>query len=272
MKPLSVGNVVSAGLRIYRDNFKKYYRLAFIGALWSWIPIYGWAKFYTMQGLISRLAYGEITEKPETVKDANRYVKARLWSFLGAALLVALKIFLGYIVGGIVIILGTGILVIAITTGLKALFGDIGASVGSIISVIIIIGAVVLFIGYLTRLLASFFVSELPLSLEDDMNASKALKRSQELTKGYLVNLVFILLISSAISFPLWGVIFALQLLPQFIQVSDLALPSSIFVLLSYVFNTITSALIVPFWQSIKAVVYCDLRVRREGMGIDLRK
>lgn len=33
MKPLGVGNVVSAGLRIYRDNFKKYYRLAFIAYL-----------------------------------------------------------------------------------------------------------------------------------------------------------------------------------------------------------------------------------------------
>ena len=33
MKPLSVGNVISAGLRIYRDNFKNYYRLALIGSL-----------------------------------------------------------------------------------------------------------------------------------------------------------------------------------------------------------------------------------------------
>jgi hypothetical protein len=28
----------------------------------------------------------------------------------------------------------------------------------------------------------------------------------------------------------------------------------------------------IPFWQSIKAVVYYDLRVRREGMGMNLRK
>ena len=39
MKPLSVGNVVSAGLRIYRDNFKKYFWLAFVGYLWFYIPI-----------------------------------------------------------------------------------------------------------------------------------------------------------------------------------------------------------------------------------------
>lgn len=30
--PLSVGNVVSASLRVYRDRFKLYYRLAFLVA------------------------------------------------------------------------------------------------------------------------------------------------------------------------------------------------------------------------------------------------
>jgi len=108
MKPLSVGNVVSAGLRIYRDNFKKYYRLAFISSLWAWIPIYGTAKFYAYQGLISRLAYGEIIEQPETVRDANRHVKGRMWSFLGAAILVWLRFLLAYILGLLAIILVVG--------------------------------------------------------------------------------------------------------------------------------------------------------------------
>jgi hypothetical protein len=30
-------------------------------------------------------------------------------------------------------------------------------------------------------------------------------------------------------------------------------------------------ALIVPFWQTVKAVVYYDLRSRREGLGLQLR-
>ena len=33
-----------------------------------------------------------------------------------------------------------------------------------------------------------------------------------------------------------------------------------------------SSALMVPFWQSIKAVVYYDLRIRREGLGAEMRK
>ena len=66
MKPLTVGNVVSAGLRIYRDRFLEYFRIAFIGYLWILVPIYGWAKFAAMNGLIARLTFGEVTEKPET--------------------------------------------------------------------------------------------------------------------------------------------------------------------------------------------------------------
>ena len=31
-------------------------------------------------------------------------------------------------------------------------------------------------------------------------------------------------------------------------------------------------ALLLPFWQAIKAVIYYDLRVRREGFGIELEE
>ena len=30
-------------------------------------------------------------------------------------------------------------------------------------------------------------------------------------------------------------------------------------------------ALIAPFWQTVKAVIYYDLRSRREGLGLQLR-
>lgn len=270
MKPLSVGNVVSAGLRIYRDNFQKYYRLALIASLWSWIPIYGWAKFCAIQGLISRLAYGEIIEQPESVSDANRYVKGRLWSYLGAALLVFLIFIAAYFGGAIVVAVLAGASTFLLGLVFNNVLGDRGAAIASIISLIIVLVLLVLFIGYLTRLYASFCVTELSLSLEENVNASAALKRSRELTQGYLRNLLLVFLTASLVSLPLWGLILIVQILPGFIQ-SDLGLPA-ISTILQLVFNSIVSALIIPFWQAVKAVIYCDLRVRREGMGIDLRK
>lgn len=271
MKPLSVGNVVSAGLRIYRDNFKKYYRLALIGSLWGIIPIYGWAKFYAQQALIARLAYGEVTEKPENVQDANRFIKGRMWSFLGAAILVSLRFFLAYILGAIAIFIVTAGLTFVITLGLSFL-GDVGALIGSILSVLISIAAFVLFFAYLIRLFASFSASELLLSTKENMNASESLKGSRELTQGYLKNLVLIYFIASLVSFPLLGIIFTIQVLPAFLQEIYPIFSSGLFTLFSLVFNAVTTALILPFWQSIKAVIYYDLKVRREGMGLDLSK
>jgi len=272
MKPLSVGNVVSAGLRIYRDNFKKYYRLAFISSLWAWIPIYGTAKFYAYQGLISRLAYGEIIEQPETVRDANRHVKGRMWSFLGAAILVWLRFLLAYILGLLAIILVVGGLTTVINWTLSFILGDNGGIIGTILSIILSVAVLVVFFGYLIRLFASFSVSELVLATEENINASQSLKRSQELTKSYLQNLILIYLISSLVSFPLLGLIFTLQVLPTFIQDSNLAAYTGIFTIFQLIFNSLTTALILPFWQSIKAVIYYDLKVRREGMGLNLRK
>ncbi|MBD0313835.1 MAG: DUF975 domain-containing protein, partial [Microcoleus sp. T3-bin5] len=88
--PLSVGNVVSASLRIYRDHFKSYFGLAFVANLWLLVPIYGWAKYSAILALISRLAFGEVREKPETVSDARPEVNPRMWSFLGAGILTFL--------------------------------------------------------------------------------------------------------------------------------------------------------------------------------------
>jgi hypothetical protein len=31
-------------------------------------------------------------------------------------------------------------------------------------------------------------------------------------------------------------------------------------------------ALLIPFWQSIKAVIYYDLLTRKEGLGLELRE
>ena len=110
MTPLSVGNVVSAALRIYRDRFKLYFSLALTAYLWVLIPIYGWARCYAIFGTISRLAFQELIERPESVDDARRHVIPRMWNFMLAGILVFL-IFLAAMLGvGIVFGVITGII------------------------------------------------------------------------------------------------------------------------------------------------------------------
>ncbi|UWU46657.1 hypothetical protein [Limnospira platensis] len=65
-KSLNLGDVISAGFRIYRDHFKQYFTMAFFGFLWLIVPIYGWAKFAAISGAIARLAFFEVSERPRT--------------------------------------------------------------------------------------------------------------------------------------------------------------------------------------------------------------
>lgn len=264
MKPLSVGNVVSAGLRIYRDNFKKYFKLAFIGYLWIFVPVYGWAKYSAMMGLIARLAYGEVVEQPEAVRDAQRHVKPKMWDFLVAGILVSLIIFGAIIPFSIVF----GIL--------GAVMGVVfGSQAGAIIGVLLGLAAVLLFIFGFIWLISRLILTELPLAIEENITATSTISRSWSLTKGSVGRIQLIVFIAFLISLPIIFVTNIASFIFQgIIAVGSENVPglAGIGFILSLVIGIASGSFMIPFWQSIKAVIYHDLRVRREGMGLDLNK
>ncbi|MBW4650665.1 MAG: DUF975 domain-containing protein [Kastovskya adunca ATA6-11-RM4] len=266
MGPLSVGNVVSAALRIYRDRFKLYYRLAFIAYLWILVPVYGWAKFTAISALISRLVFGEITDRPEPVNEARRPVERKLWSFLGAGLLVCL-------------------ILIGVWLGFSIVFGILAGLLGTILGqnptvlpVLALLG-VVAFIAFVIgfiRLISRLFLVEVPLAIENDLGATSAINRSWQLTKGYVSRLQWIVFVAFLLTLP---VSIAIQIFLTIVQVvlgAVLSTESGIFGFLYFVLvlglSLASGALVVPFWQAIKAIVYYDLRNRKEGMDLKLRK
>ena len=268
MKPLTVGNVVSAGLRIYRDRFFDYYKLAFFGYLWVLVPIYGWAKYSAMMGLISRLAFGEVTEKPESIRDAQRFVKPKTWSFFGAGILVGLIFFFAMIVLGI--IFGMAIAIFGATVR------QIPSAVSIFVGILLTLAGLLLFLFSLTWLISRLLMVEVPLAIEENINATDAISRSWELTKGSIFRLQLIILVGFLISFP---ITIAIQIASSIIQIllgavlsSNPELFSSLFLLLTLVISIAGGALLIPFWQCIKAVIYYDLRVRREGFGLTIEK
>ena len=276
MKSLSVGNVVSAGLRIYRDHFTDYFRLAFIGYLWILIPVYGWAKLAANMGLISRLAFAEVTENPESIRDAQRYIQPKMWSFLGAVILVSL-IFIGAwiasVLGIVIFSLIGGFIIgfIATLTDGNSLAAIILGIVGGLI---ILIGFILLVFGIIW-LVSRLFIVELPLGIEESVNATEAIGRSWELTKDSVFRIQLIVFIAFLISLPMTAVIQIASLILQGVLGSIYPADSGIFGFLYAVAIfaiTISSyALMSPFWQSIKAVIYYDLRLRREGFGMEIR-
>ncbi len=271
MKPLNVGNVVSAGLRIYRAHFLDYFRIAFIGYLWIIVPIYGWAKFAAMNGLLARLAFEEVAEKPETEKEARRYIKPRMWQFLIASILVGFIVFFGFIFFYLaLVILGY---IIGSIIGLGE--GNFNAGNVILLGLLGIMGFILLIFA-LTWLISRYLIVELPLAVEDGVLAGAALGRSWNLTKGSVIRLQLIVFVAFLISLPITLVIqvasFILQLAIGSLANSSNDALSLLFLLVILIISLAGGALLIPFWQAIKAVIYYDLRVRKEGFGMELEE
>lgn len=265
-QPLSVGNVVTTAFQLYKNRFQPYFILALKAYFWLLVPVYGWAKFCATSALISRLVYGELVDRPETIKDGTRYVNSKMWQFLVAAILLGLIVFAAYIV-------------FAIAAGIAAVFGGLvfsqggNAALGAIAFIIAGISFIALLIGFLL-VLVRFYLYELPLAIEEPMDATLTISRSWELTKGFVGRILLISFVAFLITLPL---IILGQIISTLLQssITDLITQKSIIflplVLLYVGFNFGLGALQLPFTQAVKAVVYYDLRTRKEGLGLNLR-
>ena len=269
IQPLSVGSVVSAGIRLYRSHLKKYFLIALKAYAWLLVPIYGWVKFYALSALISRLAFGELVNQPESVSSGERFVNSRLWEFF-VNMILMLAISIGIMLGFVLI----GSLLIGIPTALLGGLQDANPANIGIIILITLVVMIIIFTGILwigTR----FYLVDVPLAIEDNVNGSSTINRSWELTKGNIGRILAISLISALITIPIQ---FIIQIITSIIQLIFTPLLregnvgfSMIFSLLIIGLTLAGLALIAPFWQTVKAVIYYDLRSRREGLGLQLR-
>ena len=268
IQPLNLGNVVSAGLRLYRSHVKLYLTLAFTAYAWVFVPIYGWAKCVSTLAIISRLAFGELVNQPESVETSRRFVNQRLWQFL--------------IMGLVMFAIGVGLLIpLAIFLGIFTAFvvtSSIGGNTPNpgVILVITLLAIILIPVFFLVVLWiqARFSVVELPLVIEDNVDGLSTISRSWELTKGHVWRIVGILFVSGLITIPIQ---LPFTITNSVIQgnLQPLVKNNPSYALLSFfislIINLLSATLVVPFWQSIKAVIYYDLRSRREGLGLQLR-
>ncbi|MEB3340398.1 hypothetical protein [Okeania sp.] len=303
IEPLSVGNVVSAGLRIYRDHFKSYFGLSVIVSLWSFLPfvllipivllfifsqlesqalliliplcllliLYSSGKSIVNGSIIARLVFSELTNQPETVSDIRQILNPKIWIFLWAFFLLFL-IGIGAYIG---FSLGFGIFAFIITA-VGFPFQDNFVLTGIVVLIGIVIFVIAL--SLMIRLLTRFFIFDMPLTVEENITATKTLGRSWELTKGYIGRIFMILLVANLVSIPIYIVIQIIAAIIQgivFVNIPVETIDPS-FQLLSflvgYAIGILGNIFLLPFWQAIKAVIYYDLRTRREGMGLELRK
>jgi len=277
--PLSVGNVVSASLRIYRDHFKSYFGLAFVANLWLLVPIYGWAKYSAISALISRLAFGEVREKPETVSDARREVNPRMWRFFWAGILTFV-IYIGvYVAVTVAVTIAMAIGVYVAGTIAAEILGEeavvaIIQQNSPIVAVLLVVVAVIAFLIIYLRIIFRLLIVELPLAIENNIGATSAIGRSWKLSKGSVGRILWIFIVAFLVSLPITIIV---QILIGNVRAvfSGLFAKSGLFYLFYYLLvlplSFGSSALVIPFWQAMKAIIYYDLRSRKEGLGLQMR-
>jgi hypothetical protein len=266
--PLSAGNVVSAAIRIYRDRFKLYYSLALQAVLWSLVPVYGWAKCLAVAGVISRLVYGEIIERPETINDARRHVNPRMWNLFGASFLVGLI----FVCITIAVIIIASIFSVFIAVIMKNNPNPLLVILVILLGVVAIIGVVFLYLWIFSRL----SLYELSIVLEGNTNASSSIERSFQLTKGFAKRLQSIYGVSFLLTIPISILVQVIvSSLNYFFERVFSTTPSGIFLLIYFVvtvaISVVSNALLIPFWQAITSIVYYDLISRKEGLDLKMR-
>lgn len=290
LRPLSVGNVVSTGLVLYRSNLQTYFSIALKAYLWIILPLillgvasglfvasrrYPWfllaiaftfllggiAKYLTNSALISRLAYQELIGKPETESKARQHIDPQLWQFWWIAILVGLQLFIIYILAAIALVFVAMILGFILRNSLNPVIA------GILVALITGLGVAIILSWYFAR----WIIAEVPLAVESNVTASGSIKRSWDLTQNSALRIQGIALIAFLVTIPITALT---NYAPQLLFAGARA-GSPLFwtgTAISFVFSLIGSILVLPLWQTIKAAIYYDLRTRREGLDIQLRQ
>ncbi|HEY9802918.1 MAG TPA: hypothetical protein V6D25_21320 [Leptolyngbyaceae cyanobacterium] len=307
IQPLSVGNVVSAGVRLYRSRLKPYFLLALVASLWSFLPIlffipaaivtvwnirfnansplvwlilvvigiiitlYALGKYLVNSAIISRLAFGELVDQLETVQAARAQVKSRLWTFVLTSLLLFVIFFIIFFI--LFLFWSIFSAFILASQGVETV-----NPVGLIISILmlLLLSTVVLWF------MAKFFIADVLIAIEDNLDPVTTVSRSWELSQNNAWRILLIIFVAGLITIPIQLIIQLLvqntsqaiyaRTMPDVINGSISAISTVVIVyLMTLIIALLVSAVFIPFWQSIKAVIYYDLRSRREGLGLKLR-
>lgn len=302
---MTVGNIVTATIGLYRSRFKDYIILAFQSLLWIVIPIfllgvvfavlfggiaaagtdpgsalglmillgivffvlliYCLAHSVAYSAAISRLTFGELIQMPETPKEAHRFTHRRMWKFIWAGFLFAVILIGAYI--GLLI----GLIVFAaIGGGLAAALGGgvPGSGSATVISTLISIIAVLVFFWAFTWLIARLFVYDTILAVEEQVAAAETIGLSWQLTNKNAFRVSMVILLAVLVSLPVLLIAQGLSIWAQLQAASSPGAVGALIVLMSFVISLFVSLLTVPLWQVVKSVIYYDLKSRQEGIDL----
>jgi hypothetical protein len=313
VEPLSVGNIVSSAFLLYREKFKDYLPISLAAVGWSLLPILGLivlgfivvaimgasqqpsagvglgvlgfvamivlavfcsAKSLANSALITRLAFGELTNEPEALTEARRFVNSRKWSFFATQIWVGLIVF-GLVLGFYIAVALIGFVLFVVAGGMRGGSPNpIVLMIGGLLLLVIISVAIAAYASLSVRLSGA----QVPLAVEPQILPLQSIKRFWSLTKGNVWRVFLVLLITFIITLPVYLIAQVLSTIPQGLVLGlvrdnskALAIANALSTLISYAIGLLLSIVVLPLWKIIQAAVYYDLRTRREGFGLNLR-
>jgi hypothetical protein len=238
---LTIGNIATIAVRLYKNHFKEYFGLSALSAVWTIIPVYGWARSAAIQGAIARLAFGDLTGDRESSHTAMQHTNQRMWSFLGISLLVWLPFTL--------FLFGINLVLAPLENPLW-------------ISILSSVLSGVLALIYFPLL----FLAEVILAVEGNILTIASIKRNWQLSRRSIWRIQRVMVLAFIMTLPVTALT---DYLPELLRII-FPEPSMSLSPINLILLSVMGAVIVnPFWQAIKAVLYCDLRNRQEGLDLN---
>ena len=217
-------------------------------------------------GLLIVTVSRTILGRKASLSDVWQRTRPRVWALIGQTLLIQL------------IITVVTVVFIAIGFGIGwALLGNIIASGADedsagviILGVLLILALIVVFGLSIFALMCKLCLAPAALVLEN-IGVLEGISRSWALTRGYFwrivgIRLLSFLIVLFATQMASYGVSFITQGLLLAAPDATIAL-----LLLSTMLNSLIQAAIVPFDSAVVALMYTDLRMRSEGLDVELR-
>jgi hypothetical protein len=301
---LTVGNVISASVTLYKSNFKRYFQVSLRATAWAVamvlaavvltfiggilygvtnsvlvavplgligiaVALYCLARYSTDRAVIARLAYQELIDRPETIAIATQALIPRIWGFLRLAWLVGLYLFLVAFIGYLLLAIGIGV-----CAGIIGALGFTSNPVAIGLGVIVAIGLIFLFFFTLVRYYSYWFIAELPLAVESTNSAGFSMRRSKDLSRNMVRRVMMIIGIALLITLPISVIGNAPSTIGQFMVNPTLSPDATtqsmgnVLMFGGFFVGVACELIVAPFWQAIKAVIYYDLRNRREGSDL----
>ena len=210
---------------------------------------------------VSRAVLGRVATPGELWEK----VRSRIWPLIGQSLLIGMITF------------ATITLMLVFFVGASFSLFNTSSPSGTEIASLIGILLVVFILALLLSIAALYFTIRLSFSsaalILENVGVWEGMRRSWQLTKGSFWRVVGILLIAALITSALTGIVSSiLGAAGGLVAAQENADAYAAIMAGANFLNSVLQAAILPFSAAVTALTYIDLRMRKEGLDVELRQ